>query len=160
MGDALICTNPLYGRGCSLAAVQARSLAAGVRTHGSDLEALTLALHASVQSEILPWYHASVAQDEASRQARLSGGGDDVTTSLITEGLVPLTRIDAKVSRAFFRALNLLSSPDAVLSDTDLAARVFAYWQTRDSRPPVAMPGPTRAELLAALTQSDSLARA
>jgi hypothetical protein len=75
------------------------------------------------------------------------------TTSLITEGLVPLTRIDAKVSRAFFRALNLLSSPDAVLSDADLAARVFAYWQTRDSRPPVAVPGPTRAELLAALSR-------
>jgi 2-polyprenyl-6-methoxyphenol hydroxylase-like FAD-dependent oxidoreductase len=162
VGDALICTNPLYGRGCSLGAVHARALALALRTHGSDLEALALSLHASAQEEILPWYHASVAQDEASRQAREAGGaGDDITTSLITEGLLPLTRIDAKVGRAFFRALNLLSSPNAVLNDTDLAARVFAYWQTRDRRPPAPTPGPTRDEMIAALSRvGGTLARA
>ncbi|MEX0749898.1 MAG: FAD-dependent oxidoreductase [Dehalococcoidia bacterium] len=152
VGDALVCTNPLYGRGCSLGAVHARLLATALHNHGSDLEALALELHASAQEEMLPWYHASVAQDDASRLARLAGPGGDVTTSLITEGLLPLTRIDAKVSRAFFRAVNLLSPPNAVLNDSELMARVLAYWQTRASRPPVEAVGPTRDEMIAALS--------
>jgi flavin-dependent dehydrogenase len=156
VGDALICTNPLYGRGCSLGTVQAKLLASAVRAHGADLEALALDLHAAVQEEVMPWYQASVMQDEASRQARLTGGAGDVTTSLIAEGLLPLTRIDAKVSRAFFRTVNLLSSPNAVLADTDLMARVLIYWQTRDSRPPVPPAGPTRAEMIAALSAVES----
>jgi len=152
VGDALICTNPLYGRGCSLGAVHARALAAALRANPDDLDALALQLHASAQDEMMPWYFASVAQDEASRQARLSGGGGDITTSLIAEGLLPLTQIDAKVSRAFFRTVNLLSTPNAVLADADLMARVLAYWQARDSRPPVPLAGPTRDEMLAALS--------
>ncbi len=161
VGDALICTNPLYGRGCSLGAVQARALAQAIRTHGTDLESVALALDAAAQDDVMPWYHASVLQDEQSRQARASGGNGDITTSLITEGLLPLTRIDAKVSRAFFRMLNLLSNPNAVLADEDLMARVLAYWQSRDSRPPVPLPGPTRDEMIAALSASaDPLVRA
>jgi 2-polyprenyl-6-methoxyphenol hydroxylase-like FAD-dependent oxidoreductase len=152
IGDALVCTNPLYGRGCSLGAVQARSLLSAVRTHGSDLEALALAMHAAAEEEIVPWYVASVAQDEASRHARANGGNADPATSLLTEGLLPLTRIDATVSRAFFRTLNLLTSPNAVMSDTDVMARVFAYWQTRDTRAAEPAPGPSRAEMMAALS--------
>ena len=152
VGDSLICTNPLYGRGCSLAAVQARMLAAALRTHGSDLHAVALDMHAVAQEEVMPWYEASVAQDEASRLARQSGGEGDITTSLITEGLLPLTRIDAKVGRAFFRTVNLLSTPNAVLADADLMARVFAYWQTRGSRPPAPVLGPTRPEMIEALS--------
>jgi len=149
IGDALVCTNPLYGRGCSLGGVGARLLSSAVAAHGRDAEAIALAVHASTQEEIVPWYAASVAQDEASRLARASGGnGDDITTSLITEGLLPLTRIDAKVSRAFFRTLNLLTSPNAVMSDPELTARVFAHWQTRGSRPVEAPVGPTRDEMI------------
>jgi 2-polyprenyl-6-methoxyphenol hydroxylase-like FAD-dependent oxidoreductase len=155
IGDALICTNPLYGRGCSLGAVQARSVAAAVREHGADLEAIALAVDTAAQEDIVPWYQASVAQDEASRQARLNGGEAAVASSLITEGLLPLTRIDAKVSRAFFRTLNLLTSPNAVMSDTELLGRVLAYWQKRDQRPPVPPTGPTRAEMIASLSASE-----
>jgi hypothetical protein len=123
-----------------------------VREHGTDVEAIALAMHAAAEEEILPWYQASVAQDEGSRLARAGDGAGDIAQSLITEGLLPLTRIDAKVSRAFFRTLNLLTSPNAVMSDTELQARVLAYWTTRDQRPPVAAPGPTRDEMIAALS--------
>ena len=37
VGDAHTCTNPLYGRGCSLAMVQATLLADAVARHGDDL---------------------------------------------------------------------------------------------------------------------------
>ena len=49
--------------------------------------------------------------------------------SIITEGLLPLTRIDAVVARAFFRMMNLLSSPNAVMNDVGAdgaRARVLA----------------------------------
>lgn len=161
VGDSLICTNPLYGRGCSLGAVQARSLASALTVHGADLEALALDMHASAQEDIMPWYEASVAQDEASKLARQSGGAGDIATSLLTEGLLPLTQIDAKVGRAFFRTVNLLSTPNAVMGDADLLARVFAYWQARDTRPPAPPAGPTRDEMIAALSALEApLARA
>jgi 2-polyprenyl-6-methoxyphenol hydroxylase-like FAD-dependent oxidoreductase len=152
IGDALVCTNPLYGRGCSLGAMQAQTLAKAVREHGADVEAVALALNATVDEEVLPWYQASVMQDDASRAARQGVAGADVAMSIITEGLLPLTRVDAKVGRAFFRTLNLLSSPNAVMSDPDLTARVLAYWQTRDTRPVVAPVGPTRDEMIEALS--------
>lgn len=151
IGDALICTNPLYGRGCSLGAMHARLLADAIRRHGPDAEAVALDVHANAQEEMLPWYEASVAQDEASRMARQGEDGGEALMSLITEGLLPLTRVDAVVGRAFFRTVNLLSSPNAVLGDAELMGRVLAYWQTRHTRPPVAPAGPTRDEMIAAL---------
>ena len=45
VGDAAVCTNPLYGRGCSLAFVHAFGLADCARaTHGDDLDALARGL--------------------------------------------------------------------------------------------------------------------
>jgi 2-polyprenyl-6-methoxyphenol hydroxylase-like FAD-dependent oxidoreductase len=160
VGDALICTNPLYGRGCSLAGAHARLLATALRDHGDNFEALALQLHEGAQRELVPWYQASVAQDEAARQARAADASASVTgvTSILTEGLLPLTRIDAVVHRAFFRMMNLLSSPDAVFSDVALMARVLAYWQARDSRPPEPPLGPSREEMIAALSAMDAVA--
>jgi hypothetical protein len=61
-------------------------------------------------------------------------------------------RSDAVVLRAFFRGLNLLSSPDSLLKDADVSARVLAAWQDRENRPPEPQLGPKhRADLLALL---------
>ena len=72
VGDAHTCTNPLYGRGCSLAMVQATLLAEALAGHpGSDatvLEARALAYERSVEREVLPWYRAAVNQDRLNRQ--------------------------------------------------------------------------------------------
>ena len=68
------------------------------------------------------------------------------------EGLTPALRLDAIVLRAFMRSLNLLTAPDALMTDPDVQARVLAVWQDRDNREPEAALGPkTRADLLAAL---------
>ncbi len=154
VGDALICTNPLYGRGCSLGAVQARLLASALREHGADLEALALRFHADVTREIVPWYGASVAQDEAARQARHADPAANGVgiASILAEGLLPLTRIDAVVGRAFFRMVNLLSTPDALFNDPEVMRRVMVYWAGRATRPPESTLGPPREELVAALT--------
>lgn len=160
VGDALVCTNPLYGRGCSLGSLHARLLAHALRDHGNDLEALALRMHEDVQREIVPWYGASVTQDDAARMARKAGPGDAVAgvASILTEGLLPLTRVDALVGRAFFRMVNLLSPPDALFNNVEVMRRALVYWQARDTRPPEPMLGPTREELVAALTAAGSTA--
>ena len=69
--------------------------------------------------------------------------------SVFREGLLPALRFDAVVLRAFFRSLNLLTSPDALMADPDVGARVLALWQDRENRPPEQPLGPRRrAELL------------
>jgi 2-polyprenyl-6-methoxyphenol hydroxylase-like FAD-dependent oxidoreductase len=168
VGDAVICTNPLYGRGCSIGYWGAHLMHEAITAHASDLSEsalMTLALEydAAMRREILPWYAAGVQQDAEARRvakAHLDGVDPDGDTSdprtfarsVLREGLLPALRSDAVVLRAFFRNLNLLNEPDALLKDADVSNRVLMIWQDRDNRPPETPLGPKRrAEFLAAL---------
>jgi len=163
VGDAVLCTNPLYGRGCSLAFWSAHLMAAALRDHADDPTAMALAYDEALRAEIFPWYRAGVDQDaEARRVAAALLAGDDpdgdsadprtFMRSVFREGLLPAIRTDAVVLRAFFRGFNLLSTPDALMKDADVTARVLAAWQDRDNRPPEPALGPKRrADLLALL---------
>jgi 2-polyprenyl-6-methoxyphenol hydroxylase-like FAD-dependent oxidoreductase len=164
VGDAVLCTNPLYGRGCSTAYWSAYLLAQAVAEHPDDLRAVAVAYDAALRAEILPWYRSSVEQDrEARRVAEALLAGEDpygdasdpraFTRSVLRDGLAPALRSDQVVLRAFVRNLNLLSPPDALLTDADFGARVFAVLQTKDQRPPEPSLGPaTRAEFLDAIS--------
>ena len=69
--------------------------------------------------------------------------------SVFRDGLLPAIRSDAVVLRAFFRTLNLLATPDALLQDADVTSRVLAAWQDRENRPAEPDLGPKRrADLL------------
>lgn len=163
IGDAHTCTNPLYGRGCSLAMVQATALVDTLAEHGSDPEAALVAYEATSAREVLPWYHAAVSQDRldrGSRQAGPSSGsppsestgiGPQELKVLLRDGVYPALRVDAVVFRAFMRMFNLLSTPDALLADPDILARVLAVFGDRDERPPEPVLGPGRRELLTSL---------
>ena len=163
IGDAVVCTNPLYGRGCSTAYCSAQLLTSAIAEHPDDLRAIAVAYDDALRAEIHPWYRSSVEQDrEARRVSAAILAGDDpygdasdpraFTRSVLRDGLAPALRSDQVVLRAFVRNLNLLSPPDALLTDTDFGARVFAVLQTKDQRPPEPSLGPaTRAEFLASL---------
>lgn len=153
IGDAVLCTNPLYGRGCSTAFWGADLLARAVRAHPDDLRALALAYHDSLRAQIFPWYRASVEQDTEARRvaaALLTGedpdaDSDDPRTfmrAVLRDGLVPAIRSDAVVMRSFLRSFNLLSAPDAMMTDPDVSGRILAAWQDRDNRPPEPPLGP------------------
>ena len=162
VGDAVLCTNPLYGRGCSIAYWSANLLTQAIAEHPNDVRAIALSYDAALQTEIHPWYRASVEQDrEARRVAAAMLAGDDpdadksdprtITRSIIREGLGSALRTDPVVLRAFFKNLNLLTPPDALLADADFGARVLAVLQDED-RPPMPYLGPkTRDEFLALL---------
>lgn len=168
VGDAHTCTNPLYGRGCSLAMVQAHLLADALDEHGDDHDARARAYEATSRREITPWYKAAVAQDRMARAQVArddvspadgaatdgvpgSAGGDDqraMVRELLRDGLFPALRVDPVVLRAFLRMFNLLQPPDSLMSDGDVVTRVMAVYATRDERPPPPPLGPDRAGLL------------
>jgi 2-polyprenyl-6-methoxyphenol hydroxylase-like FAD-dependent oxidoreductase len=160
IGDAVLCTNPLYGRGCSTAFWGAHLLADAVAAFPNDLREIALAYDASLKAEILPWYVAGVQQDAEARRvaaAHLAGEDPDADVSdprtfqraVLRDGLLPAVRSDAVVLRAFVRNFNLLTPPDQLIGDADFGARVFAVWQDRDNRPPEPALGPKdRAGLL------------
>jgi hypothetical protein len=138
-------------------------MADAVAAHPNDPLAMMLAYDRALRDEILPWYRAGVEQDAEARRvaaALLAGDDPDGDTSdprtfmrsVFRDGLLPAIRSDAVVLRAFFRSLNLLSAPDAMVKDADVGARVFSAWQDRDNRPPEEPLGPKhRVELLALL---------
>lgn len=168
VGDAHTCTNPLYGRGCSLGFLSAH-LAAIAFDAGGAADETVLSYDRSMQEQVRPWYVAAVAQDRRSRAAigdtasgRRDTGVEDGALggaipaeqmeSLLREGLLPATRTDPVVFRAFLRAFNLLDPPEQLLRDADVMGRVLTVWQARGERPPEAPVGPTRDALVAAIS--------
>ncbi len=160
VGDAVLCTNPLYGRGCSTAFWGAHLLTQAVATFDGDSREIALAYDASLRADIHPWYRAGVDQDGEARRvaaALLAGNDPDADSgdprtfmrAVFRDGLLPAMRTDAVVLRAFFRSFNLLDRPEAMATDPDIGARVLAVWQDRDNRPAEPLLGPKhRSELL------------
>ncbi|HTN99876.1 MAG TPA: FAD-dependent oxidoreductase [Microthrixaceae bacterium] len=68
IGDAHTCTNPIYGRGCSLAMVQASLFTEALEKFGLDHEERAIAYEASSAEQVDPWYRAAVAQDRMNAQ--------------------------------------------------------------------------------------------
>ena len=164
VGDAVLCTNPLYGRGCTTAFWSAQLLADSVADHAPDPRAIAVDHAHRMTAQIRPWYTASVRQDAEARRvaaAILAGEDPDGDTSdsrtlvraVFRDGLRPATRTDPVVLRAFVRNLNLLSPPDALTADADVVARVLSVYEQRAQRPPEPVLGPaSRDELVGALT--------
>ncbi|MDP9072348.1 MAG: tryptophan 7-halogenase, partial [Actinomycetota bacterium] len=159
VGDSHICTNPLYGRGCSLAMVQAYLLADTLSQHAGDPVTAAVAFQEAMDREVEPWYRATVDRDrlerrpggqsvDAHEEARRLPLDDDTMRSLLRDGILPAAGTDPVVYRAFLRTFNLLTPPEAMMQDQDVTARVLAVWQERDTRPAPPSLGPERDELL------------
>jgi 2-polyprenyl-6-methoxyphenol hydroxylase-like FAD-dependent oxidoreductase len=164
VGDSHVCTNPLYGRGCSLAMAQAFLLADTMAEHGADPVGAALAFQEAMDREVEPWYRATVDRDRLERRSRNQAVevdeeeadgpfDDDTMLSLLREGVLPAAGTDPVVFRAFLRVSNLLAPPDSLMHDADVVARVFAVWQQRGDRPPPPPLGPDRDELLRILAE-------
>ena len=90
------------------------------------------------EHEMVPWFRSSVFQDE---QARMHAAGEELPSedprafaqSIFRDGLLPALRTSPIVFRAFLRWFNLLSTPDALMSDPEIINEVLAAYQNRDS---------------------------
>ena len=170
IGDAAVCTNPLYGRGCALAFVHAFALADVLAASPGDPLAAAFAFDEATRRELEPWYRAARDQDREAREVAAveirgetrdeppaqPGGIVDPKAflrSVFRDGLVPALRTDVMVVRAFLRVFNLLAAPDAMLRDPDVAGRVLAAWRERDRRAPEELPGPERGAMVELLAR-------
>lgn len=152
VGDAHTCTNPLYGRGCSLALVQATLLAEAYAQHPDDPAARASAYEAASAREVEPWFHYAVQMDQLGRNRAGPGGAPDPFAIVFAAGAT-----DPVIGRAILRVFNLLMLPDVLATDADFLGRVATVLADPASAALVgANPGPTRAELLDALGTLDS----
>jgi 2-polyprenyl-6-methoxyphenol hydroxylase-like FAD-dependent oxidoreductase len=154
-GDAAVCTNPLYGRGCSLALVHAFGLADALREHGDDLDAFARAFAGFTERELVPWFRSAVFQDAQARALNEELPAEDPRTFMQTvfrEGLLPALRTSPVVFRAFLRWFNLLAMPDALMADPEIVGEVLAAYEDRANRPGPPVLGPDRDEMMRALS--------
>jgi 2-polyprenyl-6-methoxyphenol hydroxylase-like FAD-dependent oxidoreductase len=146
VGDAHTCTNPLYGRGCSLAVHQAVSLADAAAAHPGDARGRAEDYEASNRRTVEPWWRVSVQMDRA---------GADVTSGLATsdagKGIAAVFvagATDPVIGRGMARFFNLLSTPEELMADQEFMSRVMDVASRPHDFPVPAYDGPTRADLL------------
>jgi hypothetical protein len=155
--DAAFCTNPVLGRGTSMAWMAGRYLTEAIAEH-ADVEKAALAFDEVCQRELRPWYEDSLAVDRArfARMEALKRGdtppGPDRSdpAAMIGAAVQHAMPHDGVVFRAGVRRFNLLDPLDAIASNTDVVERAIALWERRDELPAPPPPA-SRAELLAAL---------
>lgn len=159
-GDAHTCTNPIYGRGCSLALVHAVAVVDAMVAEPTDLAARLLAYEDICRAETEPWYHLSVQTDRARRRATaVEGSGGDPREPNPMERLLEIGSDDPIIGRAILRAFNVLATPQQLMTDPALVARVMELVAARSAGDGAARSslasaerwvrrGPTRDEML------------
>lgn len=153
VGDAHTCTNPAYGRGCSLALVGATLLADAVAAHPDDPAARAWAYEAACAQEIEPWFHSSVMMDRARlkmrREKRVTpaSGQPDLLSVLVAAGAGLID--DLVVIGGFARLLHLLVTPAQLFSDTEFTTHMMQL-MSNPPKLPAGRSGPSRDELLQA----------
>lgn len=163
MGDTVIRTNPLYGRGCSFAAVQAQVLAQ-VLDETTDPVARAISFHAKVEKELRPYYNDMLKQDASSiRRAATALNPDHKPTfksklikSFAEDAVMPAARADMRVMRDIMRGFHMIDEPGKWMKKPRNIKTVLRYWlkskkskEAADLYPPKM--GPQRTEMMALL---------
>jgi 2-polyprenyl-6-methoxyphenol hydroxylase-like FAD-dependent oxidoreductase len=152
VGDAHTCTNPLYGRGCSLAFVQAGLLADAVAGHGLDHDARARAYEAASARDVEPWFEVSLQMDRMGADPKgigIGGGAGPESPEAKTFGAVMVAaQTNPVIGRAFARFWNLLSLPTDLMADAEFLAEVAKVAADPDAYPLPPRLGPSRDELL------------
>ncbi len=162
LGDAHTATNPLYGRGCSLAVVQAILLAAAFAAHPDDPTARAAAYEASCAREVEPWYEAAVQMDRmgadpSGRGALRGGDGPESDAAARMAAVFAAAATEPVIGRGIARLMNLLVTPAQLMADGEFLNSVAAVIADPDAYPAPDRAGPSRTELLAALTDDAAL---
>jgi 2-polyprenyl-6-methoxyphenol hydroxylase-like FAD-dependent oxidoreductase len=134
VGDAHTCTNPMYGRGCALAFVQATLLADAFAAHPDDPVQRGFLYEELSAREVEPWFHSAVMMDSY-------GDGDGVEKqpdafmrkfgALIAD--VMLGRpVDPVIARGLLRMINTLVRPDELMADSEFIGRIASYFAGPD----------------------------
>ena len=158
VGDAHTCTNPLYGRGCALALVQAGLLADAATAHPGDHRGRARAYEAACREHVEPWFDLAVQTDRTGADPT---GFSPTGTSPQAKALAALFVAggsDPVVGRALARLWNLLDRPVDLAARPEVVARMAEVMSNPDDYPPPPSTAPTRAELLEVLGVTEEAA--
>ena len=159
IGDAHTCTNPLSGRGSSLAVLQAVLAADAIAEHGDDRTAAARAYESASAQRVEPWYHVSLMTDLAATTSATADAGPKAER---TEPAAPrldlqtLRRIaasgDPELSVLVAKTMSLLLTPQEVFGNSEILERLGAAATVERPRDPNRpRPSPlTREAILAA----------
>ncbi len=130
VGDAHTCTNPMYGRGCALAFVQATLLAEAYAEHDDDAVARAVAYEALSAREVEPWFRTSVMMDSIGDNDGVPKDPDPMARrfgALVADVMLG-NAVDPVVARGLLRMINTLVRPDELMADADFVGRVASYF--------------------------------
>ena len=161
VGDSLVRTNPLYGRGCSFAAIEAHALR-DILAETADPAARAVAYSARVRSLLEPFYNDMRDQDRAAARRAAHGLDPDyrppwrarLMRRFIEDGVGVAIRRDPELFRAVMRAFHMLEPPRAWLNRPATLAKVGAALvrgRKANARFYPDKPGPGRLEMFTAL---------
>lgn len=166
VGDSLIRTNPLYGRGCSFAAIESEALRAAL--DGSEDPARRLARYqVKVESELRPFYTEMLRQDRAAirraANARDPAWRPDfrgrLLKSFAEDGVGVALRTDIGTLRAALKAFHMLEPPTGWLKQPRHIAPILGSWARGRKRNAEHYPpklGPARAEMFREIGVADA----
>jgi 2-polyprenyl-6-methoxyphenol hydroxylase-like FAD-dependent oxidoreductase len=150
VGDAWACTNPSAGRGLSVGLIHAQRLRDIVRSSLGDPRAFALEWDEVTEAELAPWYWNQLAADQArlDKIAAVREGRADTVDTIPPippkfETAARAMLYDADVFRAVLETVGCLALPEEVFARPGLWDKVVAT-----AGEPIAIPGPSREELL------------
>jgi len=161
VGDSLVRTNPLYGRGCSFAALEAHALRDVLAATGDPAERAR-AYSARVRRDLHAFY-ADMAEQDRGAAKRAVAGLDPrhkpswrgrLLRSFLEDGVAIAVRQDIDLLRQAMRAFHMLDAPRAWLGKPGNLVKILGVW-AKGRRANAALyapkPGPDRAAMFAVL---------
>lgn len=156
VGDAVCTTNPVGGRGISLAMRNASDLTDAVAAHPDDPWAQAISVDDAVARNIAPWY-AAQADGDRERLAAIRRALDDeppaplpdIANGVTLHHLRAAGTTDPKLFRALSSVQTMLRSPAEVLAEAEVVDQVRAAFANGTFVTPPT--GPSRTDILAAL---------
>ncbi|MEQ8559255.1 MAG: FAD-dependent oxidoreductase [Henriciella sp.] len=162
LGDTLVRTNPLYGRGCSFAAVSAEVLRETLEETKDPVQR-QIDYHSRLRRELRPYYINQRAQDRSAIKRAKEALTPDyrkswrgkVIESFFDDGVRIALRSDTRLLRQAMRGFHMLEHPNKWLGKPGNFGKVLYYWSRGKKRnaeayPP--SPGPARKELMQGLS--------
>jgi 2-polyprenyl-6-methoxyphenol hydroxylase-like FAD-dependent oxidoreductase len=154
VGDSVCTTNPAYGRGVSLALANAYALADVLKRNPDDTVAQQREMAEVTERLFRPWLVDAIRTDRGRAglwKATLAGQQPpQPPPGVVTFGsAVAAAAVDPVVWRRVVRMMMMLSEPDELYADPEIAQRVGAVLS---AGPPPQFPAPSRPELAEAVT--------
>jgi 2-polyprenyl-6-methoxyphenol hydroxylase-like FAD-dependent oxidoreductase len=154
LGDAWACTNPSLGRGISLGLLHTKCLREVVGSHLDDPLEFARAWDAATEANLTPWYRETVEEDrerlheiEALRNG-LAPAPPSERLAVLRGALNTAALHDPELFRAFLESRCCLTLLGESLARDGMAERAV---ELADANERVALPGPSREQLLALL---------